>query len=434
MASVGRSSRAIRASHRPLLAHGPPVGPVKQGRHPGNRAATCLACAVRGLPINLSPVASRWSLVNLDRSATSDARLATSNQKEGDMVDQSKLEDFVHKALGDIGSALTASLVVIGDKLGLYRAMVAAGPVTSAELAKRTETNERSVREWLAAQAAAGYVTYDPKTGRYTLPAEQAVALTDEESPACVLGGFQGMTAAMRAAPKVTAAFRTGKGVGWHEHDPDLFEGVERFFRPGYNANLIDSWIPALDGVEKKLKNGARVADIGCGFGASTIIMAKAYPKSTFVGFDYHGPSIEAARQRAAAAGVSDRVTFEVATAKTYPGTFDLAACFDCLHDMGDPVGAATHVRQSLSRDGTWMLVEPRAGDHVHDNLNPVGRLFYSVSTLVCTQASLSQEVGAALGAQAGEARLRDVVQKAGFTRIRRAAETPFNIVLEVKP
>jgi SAM-dependent methyltransferase len=350
------------------------------------------------------------------------------------MINEAKLEDFVHKALGDVGSALTASLVVIGDKLGLYRAMAAAGPVSSAQLAERTDTNERSVREWLAAQAAAGYIEYDQASGRYTLPAEHAVALTDEESPACVLGGFQGMTAAMRAAPKVTAAFRTGRGVGWHEHDPDLFEGVERFFRPGYNANLIDAWIPALDGVEAKLKSGAHVADIGCGFGASTIIMAKAYPKSTFVGFDYHGPSIEKARERAAAAGVGDRVTFAVATAKTYPGTYDLATCFDCLHDMGDPVGAAKHVRQSLGRDGTWMLVEPRAGDHVHDNLNPVGRLFYSVSTLVCTQASLSQEVGAALGAQAGEARLREVTKQAGFTRVRRAAETPFNIVLEVRP
>jgi SAM-dependent methyltransferase len=344
------------------------------------------------------------------------------------------VEGFVHKALGDLGSALTASLVAIGDKLGLYQAMAAAGSVTSAELAARTGTVERCVREWLAAQAAAGYVDYDATTGRYVLPPEHAVALTDEESPACVLGGFEAMTAAMRAAPKVTAAFRTGTGVGWHEHDPDLFEGVERFFRPGYNANLVDAWIPALDGVAAKLTAGARVADIGCGHGATTIILAKAYPQSTFVGFDYHGPSIERARARAAAAGVSDRVRFEVATAKTYPGAYDLVACFDCLHDMGDPVGAAAHVRQSLGRDGTWMLVEPQAGNDVADNLHPVGRLFYSVSTLVCTQASLAQEVGTALGAQAGEARLRDVVTRAGFTRVRRAAETPFNIVLEVRP
>jgi SAM-dependent methyltransferase len=350
-----------------------------------------------------------------------------------DTMNQEKLEGFVHKALGDLGSALTASLVVIGDKLGLYRGMAGAGPVTPAELAKKTGTNERSVREWLAAQAAAGYVEYDKASGRYTLPAEHAVALTDEESPACVLGGFQGMTAAMRAAPKVTEAFRSGKGVGWHEHDPDLFEGTERFFRPGYNAHLVGDWIPALDGVEAKLKKGGHVADIGCGHGASTIIMAKAYPNSTFVGFDYHGPSIEKARQRAKAAGLDHRVKFEIANAKTFEGTYDLAACFDCLHDMGDPVGAAAHIRSRLAKDGTWMLVEPRAGDHVHDNLNPLGRLFYSVSTLVCTQASLSQEVGAALGAQAGEARLREVCTQAGFTRFRRATDTPFNLVFDVK-
>jgi len=242
------------------------------------------------------------------------------------------------------------------------------------------------------------------------------------------------MTAAMRAEPKVAAAFRTGAGVGWHEHDPQLFEGVERFFRPGYNANLVNTWIPALEGVEAKLTAGARVADVGCGHGASTIIMAKAFPRSIFVGFDYHRASIERARERAAAAGVSERVHFEVASAKNYPGIYDLVACFDCLHDMGDPVGAATHVRQSLKADGTWLLVEPRAGDHTEDNLNPVGRLFYSVSTLVCTQASLAQEVGAALGAQAGEARLRDVVTCAGFTHFRRATETPFNLVFEARP
>ena len=236
----------------------------------------------------------------------------------------------------------------------------------------------------------------------------------------------------MRAAPKVTEAFRhPAKVWAGTEHDADLLKASKRFFRPGYNANLIDAWIPALDGVEAKLKQGARVADIGCGHGASTIILAKAYPKSTFVGFDYHLPSIEQARQRAAAAGLSDRVSFETATAKTFPGTYDLAACFDCLHDMGDPVGAAKHVRQSLGRDGTWMLVEPRAEDQVQDNLNPVGRLFYSLSTLVCTHASLAQEVGAALGAQAGEARLRDVLTQVGFTRVRRATDTPFNLVLE---
>jgi ubiquinone/menaquinone biosynthesis C-methylase UbiE len=348
-------------------------------------------------------------------------------------MDQTAVETFVHKALGDIGSALTASLVVIGDKLGLYKAMAGAGPLSSAELAARTGTQERSVREWLAAQAAAGYIEYDAPTDRYALPDAHAVALTDDESPACVLGGFQGMTAAMRAASKVADAFRTGTGVGWHEHDPELFIGVERFFRPGYNANLVPSWIPALDGVEAKLQAGVRVADVGCGHGASTIILAKAYPRSTFIGFDYHAASIEQARRRADAAGVADRVRFETATAKTFPGTYDLVTCFDCLHDMGDPVGAAAHVRRALVPDGTWMLVEPRAGDHVHENLNPVGRLFYSVSTLVCTQASLAQEVGTALGAQAGEARLREVLAKAGFTRVRRATDTPFNLVLEAR-
>lgn len=349
-------------------------------------------------------------------------------------MDNAKVESFVHKALGDLGAALTASLVVIGDKVGLYRAMAGAGPLTSAELATRTGTNERSVREWLAAQAAAGYVTYDAASGRYELPPEHAVALTDEESPACVLGGFQGMTAAMRAAARVAEAFRTGNGLGWHEHDPDLFIGTERFFRPGYNAHLVTEWIPALDGVQAKLEAGAEVADIGCGHGASTIILAKAFPRSRFVGFDYHAPSVAAATERARAAGIGERVRFEVGTAKTFPGRYDLVACFDCLHDMGDPVGAAAHIRDSLPADGTWMLVEPFAHDEVAGNLNPLGRVFYSVSTLVCTQASLAQEVGTALGAQAGEARLRDVVTRGGFTRFRRATETPFNLVLEARP
>ena len=349
-------------------------------------------------------------------------------------MNEARVHEFVHKALGDVGSALTASLVVIGDRLGLYRAMAAGGAVTAAELAQRTETTERSVREWLAAQAAAGYIEYDSASRRYTLPAEHAVALVQEDSPAFVAGAFQAMTAAMRAEPKVREAFRSGCGLGWHEHDPELFHGVERFFRPGYNANLVSAWIPALDGVRTKLESGARVADIGCGYGASTIILAKAFPRSTFVGFDYHRASIESARQRAAQAGVADRARFEVAAAKNYPGTYDLVVSLDCLHDMGDPTGAAAHVKQSLTAEGTWMLVEPYAGDKVEDNLNPVGRLFYSVSTLVCTQASLAQEVGTALGAQAGEARLRDVVTTAGFTRFRRAAQTPFNLVFEVRP
>jgi 2-polyprenyl-3-methyl-5-hydroxy-6-metoxy-1,4-benzoquinol methylase len=350
-------------------------------------------------------------------------------------VDPEKVHAFVGKAMGDIGGALTAALVVIGDKLGLYKAMAGAGALTPAELAGRTGTGERYVREWLSAQAASGYVMYDRATQTFTLPDEHAAALADEDSPACVLGGFQGMTAAMKAEPKVTEAFRNGGGVAWHEHDPGLFLGTERFFRPGYLANLVDAWIPALAGVTDKLTRGAKVADIGCGHGASTIIMARAFPNSQFVGFDYHAESIESARQRAAAAGLSDRVHFEVAAAKNFPGNdYDLVTFFDCLHDMGDPVGAAAHVRQSLKPDGTWMLVEPFANDDVADNLNPIGRVFYSVSTLVCTPASLSQEVGLGLGAQAGEGRLGEVVQRAGFTRFRRATETPFNLVLEVRP
>jgi SAM-dependent methyltransferase len=353
--------------------------------------------------------------------------------REGEMeTAQQAIEEFAHKALGDVAGALTASLVVIGDKLGLYKALTR-GAATPAELASRTGTTERYVREWLNAQAAAGYVTYE--NGRYALPPAHAACLTDEESPACVLGAFQGMTAAMRANGKVAEGFRSGCGVGWHEHDPELFIGTERFFRPGYNAHLVPEWIPALDGVQEKLERGARVADVGCGLGASTIILANAFPKSKFVGFDYHAASIEKARERARDAGVADRVRFEVAAAKAFPGErYDVVCFFDCLHDMGDPVGAARHVRQALAPDGTWLLVEPMAGDRVEDNLNPVGRLFYSVSTLVCTPASLAQEVGLALGAQAGEGRLRSVLEQAGFTRIRRATETPFNLVLEARP
>jgi len=348
---------------------------------------------------------------------------------------QAEVEEFVHKAFGDIAGALTASLVVIGDKLGLYRAMAGAGGLTSAELAAKTGTGERYVREWLSGQAASGYVTYDAATGRYTLPDAHAAALTDEDSPACVLGGFQGMTAAMKATPKVIDAFRQGGGVGWHEHDPELFAGTERFFRPGYLANLVASWIPALDGVAEKLAKGARVADVGCGHGASTIIMGKAFPRSTFVGFDYHQASIDAANERAQKDGIGGHVSFEAATAKAYPAAgYDLVTCFDCLHDMGDPEGAARHVRESLAPDGTFMLVEPFANDRVEDNLNPVGRVFYSVSTIVCTPASLSQEVGTALGAQAGEKRLTEILNRAGFSRVRRAAETPFNLVIEARP
>jgi len=350
-------------------------------------------------------------------------------------IDQEKLNQFMQKAVGDLGAVFHAALVVIGDKLGLYRAMAEAGPVTSSELAKRAGASERYVREWLAANAAGGYVNYDASAGRYSLSAEQSFALAEEGSPAFLPGAFQLATAAIKAEPKIAEAFRTGSGLGWHEHDPALFLGTERFFRPGYAANLITTWIPSLDGVEAKLREGARVADVGCGHGASTILMAQAYQRSTFAGFDYHEASIERARIAADEAGVAERVNFEVASAKNYPGRdYDFVAFFDCLHDMGDPVGVASYVRNTLAPDGVLMIVEPYANDRVEDNLNPVGRMFYSASTLICTPASLSQEVGLALGAQAGEARMREVVTKGGFTRFRRASETPFNLVFEARP
>jgi SAM-dependent methyltransferase len=349
-------------------------------------------------------------------------------------IDEQKLGAFMNQAIGELGATLGAALVVIGDQLGLYKAMAGAGGLTSAELAERTGTAERYVREWLNAQAAGGYVTYDPPTATYSLPPEQALALADESSPFFLCGAFQGFTSLVRDEPKIREAFKSGAGVGWHEHSHDLFEGTERFFRSGYNAHLVADWIPALDDVGDKLRLGSRVADVGCGLGASTIIMAKAFPDSEFVGFDYHAESIEAARARALAAGVADRVRFEVATASGFTGTYDFVTMFDCLHDMGDPVGAARHVLGTLDPEGTWLIVEPFAGDKVEDNLNPVGRAYYGASTLVCTPASLSQEVGLALGAQAGEARLREVVTTGGFTRFRRATETPFNLVLEARP
>jgi len=349
-------------------------------------------------------------------------------------LDQAKLHEFVIRAVGEMGAAMNAALIVIGDKLGLYKAMSGAGPMTSAELAKKTGTAERYVREWLASQAAGGFVTYDAASGKYTLPPEQALALADETSPVFLPGFFEVVAACVKDEPKITDAFRSGKGVGWHEHDHGLFAGTERFFRPNYRAHLIGEWIPALDGVEAKLKAGAKVADVGCGLGTSTILMAQAYPKSSFVGLDYHDGSIKMAREAAAKAGVGDRVKFEVAKAKDYPGKgFDFVAFFDCLHDMGDPEGAAKHVKESMTPDGTWMIVEPFAHDKLEDNLNPIGRVYFAASTMLCTPASLSQEVGLALGAQAGEGRLSKILKSAGFSRVRRAAETPFNIVLEAR-
>jgi SAM-dependent methyltransferase len=350
-------------------------------------------------------------------------------------INEAKLQDFMGQFVGDLGAALSVATVMIGDKLGLYKSMADGEPVTPAELAQRTGTDERYVREWLSSQAASEYVAYDATDGCFSLPPEQAMALAQDNSPAFIPGAFQLAAALIKDEPRIAEAFRTGEGVGWHEHDHDLFCGTERFFRPGYIANLVPSWIPALDGVEQKLAAGARVADVGCGHGASTLILAQAYPRSEFVGFDYHPDSIDRARTAAREAGVDDRVSFEVSSAKQYPGSgYDLVAMFDCLHDMGDPAGAARHVLASLSDDGTWLIVEPFANDRLEDNLNPVGRVFYSASTMVCTPASRDQEVGLALGAQAGEARLRAIVQEGGFTHFRRATETPFNLVLEARP
>jgi SAM-dependent methyltransferase len=350
-------------------------------------------------------------------------------------IDEAKLEQFMGQFVGDLGGAMTAPLVLIGDKLGLYKAMADGEPVTPAQLAERTECRERYIREWLCQQAASGYVEYDAAAGTFRLPPEQAMALADEDSPAFIPGAFQLLAAVVKDEPQITERFRSGEGMGWHEHHHDLYEGTERFFRPGYLASLVESWLPALDGVVEKLKQGAHVADIGCGHGASTILMAKAFPASTFVGSDYHDGSIQAARSAAERAGVADRVSFEVASAKDFgPGPFDLVCVFDALHDMGDPAGAARHVREVLAEDGTWMVVEPFAGDAIEDNLNPIGRIFYGGSTMLCTPASLSQEVGLALGAQAGQQRLTEVLGEGGFTRVRRAAETPFNIVLEARP
>jgi len=348
------------------------------------------------------------------------------------VLDESKLHAFMGKAVSDMGAAMHATLVVIGDKLGLYRAMADSAWLTPAELAAKTNTSERYIREWLNANAASGYVLYDAATGRFQLPPEQAFALTVQDLP----GAFHIISACFKDEPRITQAFRTGDGVGWHEHDTNLFFGTERFFRPNYQNHLIGEWLPALAGAVEKLKRGAMVADVGCGHGASTMLMAKAFPKSMFFGFDYHSGSIEHARHLAGRDGLLDQIKFEVSSSKSYPvnGGYDLVTFFDCLHDMGDPVGAAAHVFSSLKPDGTWMIVEPFAHDTPEENHNPIGRIYYSASTMLCTPASLAQEVGAALGAQAGEDRIRKVVTEGGFTRFRRAAETPFNLVFEARP
>jgi 2-polyprenyl-3-methyl-5-hydroxy-6-metoxy-1,4-benzoquinol methylase len=350
-------------------------------------------------------------------------------------IDDAKVEAFLGRILDEAGAAMNAALIRIGDALGLYRAMADAQPASAATLAQRTGTHERYVREWLNAQAAGGFVAYDPESDRYTMPAEHAIVLADELSPFAQSGLFQAVTAAIRSEERVIDAFRTGGGVGWHEHHHGLFHGVERLFGTTYRTSLVEDWIPALDGVEDRLRAGALVADIGCGHGLSTILLAQAFPRSRFEGFDVHAESIEVARRRAAEAGVADRVTFEVAAADAFPcRDYDLVAVFDALHDMGDPAGAARRVRAALKPDGTWMIVEPMAGDRIEDNLHPLGRLNYGFSTLVCTPGSLSQDGRAGLGTLAGGARLTEIALGAGFGSVRRAAETPFNLVLEARP
>jgi len=349
-------------------------------------------------------------------------------------IDNDKLQDFLHKFVGDLGATVAAGGVVIGHNLGLYRAL-ADEPATADALADRTHTNPRYVTEWLRGQAAGGYVQYDAASDSYSMTEEQAFIMTDPDGAVYAPGAFVLALGALKAEPRITEAFRSGSGMGWHEHDGDVFIGCEQFFRPGYIANLIPSWIPALDGVQDKLRSGATVADIGCGLGASTILLAQEYPNSRFVGSDYHDGSIELARKRAGEAGVANRVSFEVASASSFSGTgYDLAATFDCLHDMGDPLAAAKQVRQALKPDGTWLVVEPAAADDTAGNMNPVGRVYYNFSTLLCVPNALSQPGGYALGAQAGEAVIRQITTDAGFTRFRRAAETPFNLVYEARP
>jgi SAM-dependent methyltransferase len=351
-------------------------------------------------------------------------------------INEERLHQLINRAIVDFGAVSHATLAAIGDKLGLYKALAAGGPLTPRELAERTGTAERYIREWLNAQAAGGYVEYDAQAQRYFLSPEQSLLLAEEDSPAFFGGAFQSAIAVAQIGPeRVAQAFRTGEGISYYEHDSELFVGMERFFRTGYAAHLVQSWIPSLTGIEAQLRAGARVADVGCGHGAATILLAQAYPRSEFVGFDYHQPSVAAATERSIQAGVHDRVWFEAASATGYTRDgFDLICMFDSLHDLGDPVAAVTHARTALKADGVLMLVEPNASDRVEENLNPVGRAFYGASTLVCTPCSLSQETGLALGAQAGEARIREVVEQAGFGNFRRASQTPFNLVFEARP
>lgn len=348
-------------------------------------------------------------------------------------LDMDRLMEFVGRFAGDLGATVAAGNVVLGDRLGLYGGL-AEGAATGTELASRTGTNARYVTEWLRGQAAGGYIEYDADTDSYSMTPEQVFALTDPHGALYLPGAFELALGAIAAVPRLERAFTTGAGLGWHEHDDQVFSGCEKFFRPGYLAHLVPEWIPALDGIQAQLEAGAQVADIGCGHGASTILLAEAFPRSTVVGSDYHAGSIERARAQAAEAGVTDRVTFEVAGAQGFSGSgYALVASFDCLHDMGDPLGAAKHVRSTLAPDGSWLIVEPAAGDSVAENLNPVGRVYYNFSTLLCVPNAMSQPGGYALGAQAGERAIHQVCTDAGFTRFRRVAETPFNLVYEAR-
>src|SRR6516164_3275637 len=406
-------------SRRPPGYVVPAPGPV------ASRAEFSSACG--------SGVPAGWHTPGSGRKRLGPTRHRSGRTTEETMaIDQGKLMDFLHKFVGDLGATMAAGNVLVGDRLGLYRAL-AERPMPAHELAERTGTATRYVDEWLRGQAAGGYVEYDPDTGEYSLTPEQAFALTDPDGAVFAPGAFELALGALRSEQKVIQAFRTGEGVGWHEHDEGVFSGCERFFRPGYAANLVASWLPALDGVEDKLRTGARVADIGCGLGASTTLMARAYPESSFTGSDYHEESIVQARKRAS--GLNGQVKFEVASAQTFNGgPYDLVTSFDCLHDMGDPIGAARHIREMLAPDGTWMVVEPYAGHSVTDNLNPVGRVYYSFSAFLCVPNALSQDGGYSLGAQAGQEAIRRLAADAGYARFRRAAETPFNIVYEVRP